>query len=102
MAARRPSAASSSPSHRWSSRQPEPRMPATGGRPMDARKLVIVAAAALAGCANLGAGSAARGEVLFASAETIRIRWDNNLTSEQAVRSTARAYCSGRDVDEVD
>jgi len=69
---------------------------------MESSKLVMVAVLALAGCANLGAGGGGRVEVLSSGAETIRMRWDSGVTSEQAVRSTARAYCSGRDADAVD
>lgn len=38
---------------------------------------------------------------MFAGNETIRIRWNPQLTNERDMRSIAIAYCGGRGVDEL-
>ncbi|MEJ8835293.1 hypothetical protein [Ramlibacter sp. AN1133] len=67
-----------------------------------ARLRLVVVCAALAGCAGVPVSSGGQDEILFAGAETIRILWNPQLTNERNVRAKARAYCSGRDVDEID
>lgn len=65
-------------------------------------KLAMAAGAlALAGCSTPPVASGGRDEVQYAGNETIRIAWNPQLTNEQAVRSKARAWCSGREVEEL-
>lgn len=63
---------------------------------------LVLLAATLAGCAGTPIGQGGRAEVLSAHSETIRIRWNPQLTSERDVRSLAIAFCSGRDVDKLE
>jgi hypothetical protein len=66
------------------------------------RKLYpVLLAAVLAGCAGTPMGQGGRPEVLFASNDMIRIRWDPQLTKQSDVRSVAMAFCGGRKVDEL-
>lgn len=68
--------------------------------------LLCAAAAAsitLAGCAGasyVGWGQA--DEVLFSTADTIKIQWDNLLTNEAAVTAKAQAHCGDRQLQVVD
>ena len=55
--------------------------------------------AALAGCASTPISEGGAAEIMLASNETIRIRWNPQLTNERAMRSKAIAFCGGRDVD---
>ncbi|MDB5958169.1 hypothetical protein [Ramlibacter sp.] len=57
--------------------------------------------AALAACAGVPVGSGGRDEIVFAAADTIRIRWNPKVTNAARVRAEAIAYCGGRPVDEV-
>lgn len=61
----------------------------------------VLLTAALAGCAATPISQGGKAEVLFAGNETIRIRWNPQLTNERAMRSIAIAFCGGRDVDEL-
>ena len=63
--------------------------------------LAMLTAAALAGCASTPISQGGKAEILSAGDETIRIRWNPQLTNEREVRSIAIAYCGGRDVDEL-
>lgn len=62
----------------------------------------VLLAAALAGCASTPISQGGKAEIVFAGNETIRIRWNPQLTNERNMRSTAMAFCSGRHVDELD
>jgi hypothetical protein len=61
----------------------------------------VLLTAALAGCASTPISQGGKSEILFASNDTFRIRWNPQLTSERDMRSLAIAFCGGRDVDEV-
>ena len=58
--------------------------------------------AALAGCASTPISQGGKAEIVFAQNETIRIRWNPQLTNERDMRSNAMAFCGGRPVDELD
>jgi hypothetical protein len=62
----------------------------------------VLLAAALAGCAGTPISQGGKAEIVFARNETIRVRWNPQLTNEREVRSKAIAFCAGRDVDELD
>ncbi len=62
---------------------------------------VLLTAAAVAGCASTPVSQGGKAEILYASNDTIRIRWNPQLTNERAMRSLAIAFCGGRDVDQV-
>jgi hypothetical protein len=65
-------------------------------------KLKLLAlTAALAGCSSVPIDLGGKDEIQYAGAETIRMRWDPQRTTERNVRAKAVAYCSGRQVDEV-
>ena len=67
------------------------------------RKLnLVLMAAALAGCASTPISQGGKAEIVFAGNETIRIRWNPQLTSEREMRSKAIAFCGGRNVDELE
>ncbi len=59
----------------------------------------VLLAAALAGCASTPIDRGGKAEIMYASNDTIRIRWNPQLTSEREMRSLAIAFCGGRDVD---
>ncbi len=61
----------------------------------------VLLAAAFAGCASPPIAQGGKSEIMFASNDTIRIRWNPQLTSEREMRSLAVAFCGGRDVDLV-
>ena len=61
----------------------------------------VLLAAMLAGCAGTSISQGGKAEVVYAHSETIRIRWNPQLTSERDMRSLAIAFCGGRDVDAV-
>ena len=61
----------------------------------------VLLTAALAGCASTPIDQGGKAEIMYASNETIRIRWNPQLTSERDMRSLAIAFCGGRDVDTV-
>lgn len=63
---------------------------------------LVLLAATLAGCASAPLSQGGKAEIVFAHSEMIRIRWNPQLASERDVRSLAIAFCSGRDVDEVE
>lgn len=56
---------------------------------------------ALAACAGPPISQGGKAEVVYAVEETIRMRWNPQLTNEREMRSTAIAFCGGRDVDEL-
>ena len=58
--------------------------------------------AALAGCASTPVDQGGKSEILYASNDTIRIRWNPQLTNERNMRSLAIAFCGGRNVDTVE
>ena len=58
----------------------------------------VMLAGVLAGCA---ASAGARPQVVSAASDTIRLQWDPQQTSEAKVLGTARAFCGGRNFDEV-
>ena len=62
----------------------------------------LLLAAALAGCAGTPISQGGPAEIVFAQNETIRIRWNPQLTSERDMRAKARAFCGGRNVDQLD
>jgi len=62
----------------------------------------VLLAAALAGCASTSISQGGKAEVVYAGNETIRIRWDPQRTSERSMRSMAKAFCGGREVDTLD
>lgn len=62
----------------------------------------MLLAAALAGCASTTPQQSGQAEIVFAGNETIRLRWDPQLTNERSMRSKAIAFCGGRDVGELD
>ena len=62
---------------------------------------LVLLAAALAGCARTPISQGGKAEIMFASNDTIRIRWNPQLTSERDMRSLAIAFCGGRDADSV-
>ena len=64
------------------------------------KPVMVAAAVALAGCASPPLSAGGKYEIQFAAGDIIRIAWNPQLTDEQAVRSVARAHCSGREVDE--
>lgn len=57
---------------------------------------------AVAGCAGAPVGWGGTDEVLFSSADTIKLQWDSLTTTEDAVRQKAVVHCSGRGVEVVD
>jgi len=61
----------------------------------------VLLTAALAGCASAPISQGGKSEIMYASNDTIRIRWNPQLTSERQMRSLAIAFCGGRDVDAV-
>ena len=61
----------------------------------------LLLTAALAGCAGTPIDQGGKAEILYASNDIIRIRWNPQLTSEREMRSLAIAFCGGRDVDGV-
>ena len=61
----------------------------------------VLLTAALAGCASTPISQGGKAEIIFAGNETIRIRWNPQLTNERDMRSVAIAFCGGRDVDAV-
>lgn len=61
----------------------------------------LLLTAAVAGCASTPIAQGGKAEIMFASNETIRIRWNPQLTNERDMRSLAIAFCGGRDVDRV-
>jgi hypothetical protein len=63
---------------------------------------LLALSAALAGCSSVPLALGGKDEIQYAGAETIRMRWDPQRTTERNVRAKAVAYCSGREVDEVD
>ena len=63
---------------------------------------LVLLAAALAGCATPPISQGGKAEIVFAQNETIRIRWNPQLTNEREMRSQAMAFCGGRHVDELD
>jgi hypothetical protein len=66
------------------------------------RKLYVsLLAAAIAGCTSTPISQGGKAEIVYAGNETIRIRWNPQLTSEREMRSKAIAFCGGREVDEV-
>jgi len=62
---------------------------------------LILLTAALAGCASTSISQGGKSEIMSAANETIRIRWNPQLTNERNMRSIAIAFCGGRDVDEL-
>ena len=62
----------------------------------------VLLAATLAGCAGTPVSQGGKAEIVFAHSDTIRIRWNPQLTNERDMRSKAIAFCGGRDVDELD
>ena len=67
------------------------------------RKLdAVLLAAALAGCAGTPISQGGKAEIVSAGSDTIRIRWNPQLTNERDMRSKAIAFCGGRDVDALD
>jgi hypothetical protein len=63
---------------------------------------LVMVAAVLAGCAGLPVSSGGADEILLAAAETIRILWNPQLTTEAKVRAKAVAFCGGREVDPIE
>lgn len=61
----------------------------------------VLLTAALAGCASTSISQGGKAEIMSAGNETIRIRWNPQLTNERDMRSIAMAFCGGRDVDEL-
>lgn len=61
----------------------------------------VLLAVTLAGCASTPISQGGKAEIVFAHSDTIRIRWNPQLTNERDMRSKAIAFCGGRDVDEV-
>ena len=61
----------------------------------------VLLTAAIAGCASPPIAQGGKSQILYASNDTIRIRWNPQLTSERDMRSLAIAFCGGRDVDPV-
>jgi len=61
----------------------------------------VLLTAALAGCAGTPIAQGGKSEIVYASNDTIRIRWNPQLTNERNMRSLAIAFCGGRDVDQV-
>ena len=61
----------------------------------------VLLAAALAGCASPPISQGGKSEILYASNDTIRIRWNPQLTGEREMRSLAIAFCGGRDANVV-
>ena len=59
----------------------------------------LLLTAALAGCASKPIDQGGKAEIMYASNDTIRIRWNPQLASEREMRSLAIAFCGGRDVD---
>jgi hypothetical protein len=62
----------------------------------------VLLTAALAGCASTPISQGGKAEIMFAGNETIRIRWNPQLTNQRDMRSVAIAFCGGRDVDELE
>lgn len=62
---------------------------------------LVLLTAALAGCASTSISQGGKAEIMSAGNETIRIRWNPQLTNERNMRSIAIAFCGGRDVDEL-
>ena len=60
---------------------------------------LVMVAAVLAGCAGVPVSSGGTDEIVLAAAETIRVLWNPQLTTEARVRTKAVAFCGGRDVD---
>lgn len=61
----------------------------------------LLLASALAGCAGTPISQGGKAEIVSAVDETIRMRWNPQLTNEREMRSTAVAFCGGRAVDEL-
>jgi hypothetical protein len=62
----------------------------------------VLLAAALAGCASTPISQGGKAEIVFAGNETIRIRWNPQLTNERDMRAKAIAFCGGRKVDDLE
>ncbi|KQT11260.1 hypothetical protein [Ramlibacter sp. Leaf400] len=60
----------------------------------------VLLASALAGCST-PISQGGKSEIVSAANETIRMRWNPQLTNEREMRSVAIAFCGGRDVDEL-
>lgn len=56
----------------------------------------------LAGCAGAPVGFGGTDEVLFSTADTIKIQWDSLTTTEAAVAAKASAHCGGRPIQVID
>lgn len=56
--------------------------------------IYILAVTVLVGCAGGPVGWGGTDEVLFSDKDTIKIQWDNTVTSEDAVRQKAIAHCA--------
>ena len=64
------------------------------------RKFIsVLLLASLAGCAGTPVSQGGKAEIVSAGSDTIRIRWNPQLTNERDMRSKAIAFCGGRDVD---
>jgi len=71
-------------------------------RKLNSVLLAPALAAVLAACAGSPISQGGKAEIVFARSDTIRIRWDPRLTNERDMRSKAIAFCSGRNVHELD
>lgn len=63
------------------------------------RIAVIFSAALLAGC---GSKPITAHEVLFSSADTIKVQWDEILSSEENARAIAQQHCGTRAMEVID
>ena len=63
---------------------------------------LMATAGLITGCAGGPVGWGGTDEVLFASADTIKIQWDSLTTTEDAVRAKAQAHCGARSIVVVD
>lgn len=55
----------------------------------------------LAGCAGTAKAPGAT-EVVFSNADTIKVQWDQVMSSEEYARSLAQAHCGDRAIEEID
>ncbi|GAB3771866.1 hypothetical protein GCM10028796_41510 [Ramlibacter monticola] len=62
---------------------------------------VVMLPAALAACAGAPVDQVVKPEILFASGDVIRLQWNPQQTGESRVLGTVRAFCGGRNFDEV-
>ena len=60
---------------------------------------LLLAGAALAGC---GSKPIAAHEVLFSNAGTIKVQWDEILSSEENARGIAQQHCGSRPMEVID